>query len=915
MNLATGVVAVLAATGHSSSYLILPFLGTIREDEPGPESQLLDENGRKVFLAIIRLKEHGTLIRQSDIAHEAGIGERTLATYRANNSMLASLIDSAILFCLDQHILKTSRRLETEGGPVNYARIALEAEIAVETLRRRRETNKELHRTLEYIISSTHPSDLKIISAIETLKKQSGPFSYADIVREANVDRTTLRTRMYANPRLRDTINSIVLSTDSRILRAIDELIAEGTGIDQKTIAERAGLDPATVTNRKNNNALIKAALERSIRSTDDRILATIEKLKARNVEITQVLIAVESGVSAGTVARRKEQSPLIQEAVNDAVSNCIYRMIATVIRQLSEEGAQVTQQLIAQRLDISEASIVYHKEHNNDIYELIETALPLSSINRIRQAKEELFLEDIPCTQRNLALRAGVSVATVSKILAKNPDMAAEVIALRPRGIIFASIEACKDALSKRIRIYGNEICNTISALRQPALRGGNPSLLRACRRLGIPLPVPKNDRVRRVLSGMTVLPEYSPLSRYLEQITATAALMEQEAVQLWERIQQGDKDAQDELLTRTRPLVKFVIENNLHERMDPFGFKEELLWHLITEGDLILASSWPAWNRQGRFLWFLLRRLQDGLASARHDFFKQRQQQTRQEVSISEPFTEEGSGNFTMEQSRTMSAHNIPPDEILGILTENSTFGEEELVAQRDAESGIPMISGYNKQELASSLPSIFTKLGLSRALESGLGNKWAVFMTGSLGRMGTAVTGNCSFKALVLTDTTASFLHQSIRTLAEELSAVPSETPSGQVILVIGKDAEYDRVMKLINGTDSKWNNLRHFVMSLQRFGTGLTQEEGIANIVFVPVECEASDNILFELLKNGILCAESEANARLTLTRNILQHLSNRSPEDAGRALLDAQISFLRDQRAHLERIKRKKLNHK
>lgn len=907
--LGSGFITILAAICHHSTCLLIPFLGAVLDDETGPESQMLDENGRKVFLAIVRLKERGELTRQSDIAREAGIGARTLATYRANNALLARIIDEAIIFCLDKHLLNTTRKLQSEGGPITYARIALEAAVAVETLRRRREANKELNKAVETIISSTHPSDLKIMAAVSRLNGRRGSsFAYADVVREADVDSTTLRTRMYANLTLRDAVNSIVLSTDNRILRAIDELAGTGAEIDQKTIAEHADLDPSTVTNRKNSNSMIQAALERVIRSTDDRILAAINQLQEQRKEITQNLVAEMAGVTPGTIVHRKEQNPRLRKTIDDAVLNCMYRLIETVVLELNEEGVSVTQQLIAQRIGISEAAIVYRKEHNPDIYELIESTLPQSAAERIRQAKEGLALEGIPCSQLNLAIRAGLNPSTVSKVLSKNSQLAEGILLSKPRGTLYVTLESCREALTKRIRIYGNETCNAASSLRQPMLRGGNPSLLRACRRLGITLPIPQTERKRRLASGKAVLPEYNPMNGYLERISATKPLMEQDAVDLWERIRAGDKDAQDDFLVRCRPLVKFVIEDNLHERIDPSGFKTELVWHLITEGDLIIAAAIPEWERKGRLLWMLHRRLQDGLTSARHEFFKQRQQQTRQEISINEPLSgSEASGDFDLEQSRLMASHNIPPDEVLGILSDSSTFGEEDLVAKRDAASGVPVVSGYDKQVLASSLCPVFGELGFNTALESGFGNKWAVFIAGSLGRLGTAVVGNCSFKAIVLTDATPEFLHQAVRSIARNLADAIIEK---HTTLVIGRGQAYDRVMQLVNGSDREQDGLRHFVLSLQRFGIGLTPYEGMATIQFLPVETETGHAMMFELLKNALLCAESEENSRSILIRKILQGLRNQPPEDAGRAMLDAQITFLRDQRAGLERVKRR-----
>jgi len=907
---AVGLAAAGPYCGLDNLIMILPFLGAVLGNGESVEGQPLNENGRKILQAIDRLKEIGKPVRQKDIAGEAGISERTMAACKADNSLLAARVDEAILFCLDRHLLKTAERLKQEGVPVTYARVSTDAQVAPETLRKRRECNLDLDRALEGLISGANPSDVKILEAVHRLKAKDGAFySNVDIAREAGVDPATLRARMNASEKVGDAVNSIVLSTDSRILRAIDELLGEGGDLDQQAVAARAGVDPATVINRKAGNPMIREALQQAIRSTDERIVSAVEKLKARNVEITQHLIALEAGVSDGTVVRRKEQNSDLKDLVDDAVSNSMYRLIEMAIRQLSSEGVSITQQMIAQRLGISESAIVYHKEQRPDIQALIEPALGSSAAERIRYAKEELLVEDIPCTQRNLAIRAGVNTSTVSRLIARSLELADGVIAAGTRKLLFGTVQDCLQALARRISVYGNELCNTASALRQSTLRGGNPALLRACRRLKVSLPVAQSDWLRRAQEGKAVLREYDPLAAYLERMSLTRILDEQEAVLLWERTQAGDKDAGDELLVRARPLVKNVIEKELHEKINPFGFNTELIWHLISEGDLILSIAGRQWERKGRLLWFMAQQLQDGLTKARLEFFRKRKQQAIKEISSSEPLGNEGEGDFNLEQTLQMSAHNLSPDDVTAILTEVSAYGEEELIARRDAESAVPVVSRYDKQVLASSLNTGLMFKVFNRAVESGLGNKWAMFMTGSLGRMGTAVVGNCAFKGVLLSDASPAFVRRAAVLLSASFHGVLKQGGGGVSTTVIGRGKHYNQVMALVNGVVRKREILRHFVMSLQRFGIGFVPEEGIAMIDFVSLESEISDGLLFEMLKNSILCVESEKGARAFLIRKMMRRLREQPPEDAGRALLDAQVSFLREQRVRLEWLKR------
>ena len=90
-------------------------------------------------------------------------------------------------------------------------------------------------------------------------------------------------------------------------------------------------------------------------------------------------------------------------------------------------------------------------------------------------------------------------------------------------------------------------------------------------------------------------------------------------------------------------------------------------------------------------------------------------------------------------------LESQGMQPDENAGMLSDNTSLVDaERLVAQRDSNSGVPVVTLREKDELISSLRDFFRLSGLWSSFRSYPEHKWAIFIIGSLGRLGTAIKG---------------------------------------------------------------------------------------------------------------------------------------------------------------------------
>lgn len=159
------------------------------------------------------------------------------------------------------------------------------------------------------------------------------------------------------------------LSTDSKILSAIDVLKARGGAINQRAIAKEAGVSDSAITRRRNANPEIDKAVEGALSlSSDLKILSAIDALSARKEAPTRSAIAEEAGISEDTITYHKKTSPKIRKAIEDAILLFKDLKIFSAIDALKARKAAITQRAIAREAGLSEKTIANRKSANPEI-------------------------------------------------------------------------------------------------------------------------------------------------------------------------------------------------------------------------------------------------------------------------------------------------------------------------------------------------------------------------------------------------------------------------------------------------------------------------------------------------------------------------------------------------------------------
>lgn len=695
------------------------------------------------------------------------------------------------------------------------------------------------------------------------------------------------------------------------IIAFADDLARRGSVMDQKAIARHLGIGESTLSRYMSAHAEVSAALRPVLPlPASQKVIRALDDLLKEGAVITQVLIAERAGVSPDTISRVKTEDGELGQRIEDAVAASLVKRIEALVRKRNEEGRPVTQKWLADELGVSESSIVNYKNTDPAIYRIIEDARPLSAVEKVRIAVEDLKAENILPTIAHIVDRAGLHQGTVSKVKSQNSELAKAIVQAPPPVAPMDRRQAEED-LAARIQLYGDERCNTASALDRAQARGGHRALLRACRRLGLSLPKAPPRVVDSLVS-------------YLNRIADTKPLFEEEAVSLWNRAKAGDREAAEELLVRTRPLVAYVIRDGLHEDIDPSDFKSGLIEHLISQGDLIITDNWEKWDGRGGLLWYFGRLLGDGLREARRSYYYRRKMEERLFSSLQAPFeaAEAGEESFTPERSSQVQSAELSPDVTVGILNDEFPFDEEEMVSRRDASSGVGVVLPLNKQVMAAALKEVFHAPELLVALESGVRNDWALFMAGSTGRLGTAIIGDCAAHLILLTDATDIFSRKTLWIVARWLSGRLEPHEHALPSLVIGKGGDFDRLMRWIANDNESHRVLRKFAAALNKFGVGLSPRHGMAVIDVATVgstegvsSCIPETELFFQTAKNGIRIAASRDGAHKALIRKLMVRMCRTGTSESAaasletaNAILDFEVTFLEEQKAALEKVR-------
>jgi DNA-binding CsgD family transcriptional regulator len=886
---------------------------------------------RRIRLAIAALDKERGAFRQSDIAGRADIGERTLITYKQMDAEVSRIVDQALLRQVDprqERIISAIQRIQANAKPINFKLVAEEAQMDPKIASAVIHDSQLLWRLFNAaVVSTVEPYDARIIAAAEKLRALHRPCPIQELAREAGIDPATLRSRMGRNAGVAAAVRPLTIN--GRILLAVAQLRGHKGMPTNAMIAEIAGIDIHTLIKHRRQDEEIRSAVEdlfapfaaeAESRLRDVRILLAIRALIREEGIISLGNISLRAGVAKQYVRRRIWQSPMIRKAMFG-----VDHRIAAAIGALKQRGESLTQERIAAEAGVSPATIVYRRQVSATTSLLLRKYLPAPVPDRITDAIRQLEARKEDVILRNVAREAGLHESTVSEHR-KNDTLLQKMIRLLQGGVAseFSLTEDAEQALLLRPTVLGvpAEICNTASALDQSRHKGGSRALLRACRRLGIALPK------ARLRAGSEVF-GYNPLILLNKQLSSMEMMMEETLASLWKSAQAVDGDgSRERLIVGIRPLIKTVLAEDLHEDIEPFGRQAEMLEHLISEGDLLIIQHWGEWTGQVSFVVFMRGMLKSGLLAARREYWRQMYGRRYKEISKDAPLLgEEGHDEFTLEQTVDMAAPGPDGRDTVALLDGGLTFGEEEQILRRDTDSGVPFVLMSDKQALMMALRDMFAAEGVFSELGAGKQYRWALFTIGSLGRLGTAIKGDCDWNAVLVTDVPELLLYRIISSIAEKIGGRLHEQTNRLPTILIGKSEDYENVLR--TASENGDSTLNRIVTVLRSFGIG-NAKRGIASIEVVTVDSlrdstsegsldnekgrliaqAADDGLCFDMGRNSLVTIESNGGAAKSLVNILTMQLHNCSLQDYAQMRLMFEERFLEKQRHNLERTRKR-----
>ncbi|MBA7542823.1 hypothetical protein ES705_35147 [subsurface metagenome] len=364
--------------------------------------------------------------------------------------------------------------------------------------------------------------------------------------------------------------------------------------------------------------------------------------------------------------------------------------------------------------------------------------------------------------------------------------------------------------------------------------------------------------------------------------------------------------------------PLVAQVIKEDLHINTEITRFNQGLIEGLVAHGNYKIVERMEEWDCKGSLIEFLRGILVEELRTVKKAY-NSRFPDWQVRLDESQPRKH---SRDTTKKDYILSDWNLPEDNVSLLDDEERPFdiNLEEIIARRDAASGASVISAENKQRLTASLERLFTHSKLFSIFENGTGQRWALFTIGSLGRLGTALKGNCDWNATVLTDLSNDLINKTLKTLAECLGGKLQENGSRLPTVIIGKEGDYKKVIRKSNG-----NLTGRLISMLKKFGVG-SPERGFATIEAVSVNGQEDLNIdsevpverahsraliytgpedfSFQVGPNGILVAESHKGASQRLIEQLVNKVRSNGLVGFAEDRLYVVSRFLEKQKDHL-----------
>ena len=463
--------------------------------------------------------------------------------------------------------------------------------------------------------------------------------------------------------------------------------------------------------------------------------------------------------------------------------------------------------------------------------------------------------------------------------------------------------------------------MCNTAKRLKMPAAQGGDHKLLLACRRFKIPLP--KEIPIRNTAAPKGK--EETPFETYLAGINRAPVLTEEEARSLWKEAMSGDNESTERFILGMRPLIYTVLQEDLYNDIDAEGFVVEIIEHLTAHGDYVLATRWFEWSTKGSIIDFFRGMLAEELVKERKAYYAERNHYGEDRLERPVSFYRHGAEESSATLGDFIETDEMSPMDETALRTERSPFGEEELIRQRDEQSGLPFISTAEKKSIARALGELFNSHNIFDIFKNGSSEPWSVFTVGSLGRLGTAVKGSCDWNGVILTTLPNTYIYACLIKLRELFSGTLQNNGTDLPSLTIGKEGEYNRVMEQAENGDGNGNFLKKFVDTLGRYSIGslnngiatieavsVSPYDALGNIPQTPVVDKShirtlahmgDEDFAFQAGTNAYLVAESEQGAAQKLIDQLTLKVMPRA--DFATVRLEIEDRFLQKQREHFD----------
>ncbi|MFA5100550.1 MAG: nitroreductase family protein, partial [Candidatus Omnitrophota bacterium] len=423
--------------------------------------------------------------------------------------------------------------------------------------------------------------------------------------------------------------------------------------------------------------------------------------------------------------------------------------------------------------------------------------------------------------------------------------------------------------------RTTGGEEAITYTALAKSYKEGGDHQVLAAIRKLrreGVRIRLA--DGVELAAQARAQDPLLSSLNTYYSMEIPDPEYLSA----LWVKaVIHGDRASRDLFILGTLPLVRSVMETELRINLVLEGRSVALIHYLLTVGSVALFDNYDQWltpQEPGTLVGFFRDMLEQRLRSAKKEFYAELEQlqtiQGRRVISLDQSRSGDEEETFTKD----------------GLISRDISPVRAAIEAEK---ARLPLIAGEVKERLFSRLRQIFTEENLFTVFSNGKEYKWAIYVIGSLGRLGTAVQGYSDLNLVILSDASESFLDNALDTIARIFSAEVNPQKRELPTLGIGREGDYNDMLSAARlGRGRK--SFRDFCLALNESRVG-SYDKGFGTIEAVSVNGHDAGRRVhvrilgqvgidgFEFAKgaNGILLMESEEGVNDELRRSLLEKI--------------------------------------